>query len=320
MIMHRDASWRQPEEGQFKRSELEDLLARMGSHSSGKVEIVSRNVSLRGTHPKEIVRFTAGKGKIQEILIKYQTVIDHTGHGHRGGIEYEAKIYRLLESLGIKVPQLLTTVRATDGTVRALILEYLSDALRVAKSLDDRAVPRAVDWIAKLHRMTKGLPPRQQKALRQWNREYFHQWGEKALTMVSEAGLPDSQLQSLVRRYEHKSDILLTDPPSLCHGEYYSINILYENGTVLPVDWESAALGPGVVDLAMLCDGWPASTRNSLVRRYHSSNPISFFKKKLSMARIYVQLRWLGDPGQWSDLQAMRRRIHDLEAIEEEML
>ena len=43
----------------------------------------------------------------------------------------------------------------------------------------------------------------------------------------------------------------------MIHGEYYPHNILFQSGVVRPVDWETAALAPGEIDLATLCEGWP---------------------------------------------------------------
>ena len=53
---------------------------------------------------------------------------------------------------------------------------------------------------------------------------------------------------------------LLAAPRTMIHGEFYPGNILYEKGRICPVDWESAAIAAGELDLAALTEGWqPAS-------------------------------------------------------------
>jgi len=48
---------------------------------------------------------------------------------------------------------------------------------------------------------------------------------------------------------------LLTSPPTLIHGEFYAKTVLVRRGKLFMVDWESAAIGPGEVDLAALTEG-----------------------------------------------------------------
>jgi hypothetical protein len=67
------------------------------------------------------------------------------------------------------------------------------------------------------------------------------------------------------------------------------------------VDWESAAIAPGEIDLAALTEGrhWPSEIVQECRRAYVSSrwpegSPCSF-QRTLDMAQMYLHFRWLGE-------------------------
>src|SRR5206468_12040399 len=68
------------------------------------------------------------------------------------------------------------------------------------------------------------------------------------------------------------------------------------------VDWETAAMAPGEIDLAMLTSGWIGSARDNLENAYIAArwpepacDQVSRLQHVLAAARIYECLRWLGD-------------------------
>jgi thiamine kinase-like enzyme len=113
---------------------------------------------------------------------------------------------------------------------------------------------------------------------------------------------------------------LASNPLTVIHGEYYPKNILVRAQTeIVPVDWESAAIGPGEIDLASLIEGWPEDSRAACRRAYLGARwdggcPDEF-ERRLASARMYFALRWLGDasqherPGQTQMLLALIREI-----------
>ena len=86
----------------------------------------------------------------------------------------------------------------------------------------------------------------------------------------------------------------------MIHGEYYPNNILLCDRQVHAVDWEAAALGPGVIDLAALTEGsWPPRVvlrcEREYVRARWPHEPPLHFDRALEAARHYLHFRWLGD-------------------------
>ena len=92
---------------------------------------------------------------------------------------------------------------------------------------------------------------------------------------------------------------LLATQPTMIHGEFYPGNILYGKGRICPVDWESAAVGPGELDLASLTEGWSARLVAGCEREYAAARwpggAPTAFRRTFAAARLYWAFRWLGD-------------------------
>src|SRR5207253_7531343 len=93
---------------------------------------------------------------------------------------------------------------------------------------------------------------------------------------------------------------LLEGPRTIIHGECFGSNIVYQNSISRPIDWQSAAIAPGEIDLASLTLAWPGRFIKKMERKYQESRwpmgaPDSF-AETLDAARFYMCLRWLGDP------------------------
>src|SRR3989454_8070043 len=91
---------------------------------------------------------------------------------------------------------------------------------------------------------------------------------------------------------------LLEAPRTVIHGEYFGLNIIYQNGTSWPADWQSAAIAPGEIDLASLTHSWPRPLVRKCEREYRRSRwpdgAPDDFPEILDAARAYMNFRWLG--------------------------
>ena len=71
--------------------------------------------------------------------------------------------------------------------------------------------------------------------------------------------LPKAVWEALAGNYERAVERLVRLPSTLIHGEFYASNIVVQETTercrICPVDWETAAVGPGLIDLAALTSG-----------------------------------------------------------------
>jgi len=81
------------------------------------------------------------------------------------------------------------------------------------------------------------------------------------------------------------------------------------------VDWETAAIAPGEIDLATLTEGWPPEVSRQFEAEYQRArwpggSPAGF-QRNLDVARVYMQLRWLGDDDpKWTGNMTRWKRLH----------
>jgi len=101
-------------------------------------------------------------------------------------------------------------------------------------------------------------------------------------------------------------------PHTLVHGEFYASNVLVEQRgdqtRICPIDWETAALGPGLVDLAALIAGhWSEPQKQELAAAYYhalptENRPWSSLREMSTFLRacqVFLAMRWLGWSADW---------------------
>ncbi len=145
----------------------------------------------------------------------------------------------------------------------------------------------AARWASRLHSHFAAQPPLSAHLLR-YDLEYFRIWPTRAMRLHAE-------LAGIVGRYQRVLDLLGELPMTLIHGEYYPSNILVSDGIIVPIDWEMAGIGPGVIDLAALVTGWGHSEIATIIEAYGGvKNP------QLDAARLHLALQWLGRQRAWT--------------------
>lgn len=231
-------------------------------------------------------------GERLEVLIKSGPTGSGSGHGHRGGVTREVEAYReLLAPFGLG-PRFIGAVE--NGGSTWLVLEYLANAMRLGKS-EERFLVAAARWVGKFHaRYEDARPP----CLPVYDREYYLGWARRARALW-----PQPDVERVCDRFEGSLDALLAVPQTVIHGEFTPKNILVDGESICPVDWESAAVGPGEVDLYVLLDGWEGPWRSDAIRgyreaRYPTGIPAQH-EAAFEAADLYWVLRWLGEEEYW---------------------
>jgi len=139
---------------------------------------------------------------------------------------------------------------------------------------------------------------------------YYRLWLDRARRFFQH-GTPDtdpvaSGLAWLAPRHDHVVDRLMALPATFLHGEFYASNVLVQDTAgglrVCPVDWEMAAVGPPLMDLAALTAGsWSEEQRDAIAAAYYAALPPARpwarqedFMADLACCRVQVALQWLG--------------------------
>jgi hypothetical protein len=202
-----------------------------------------------------------------------------------------------------------------------LFLEKVS-GLRLCQVDDYSVWLRAARWLAHLHSRFAGKSDKLRRAapLLDYDAAYYHLWLERAETFQC-GRHSHSDSKSLKDSYDRAVRRLIQLPPTLIHGEFYGSNILVEETTgccrICPVDWETAAVGPGLIDLAALTSGaWSVRERIGMAAAYLETllsqgmpcYPLNDLLVALDDCRLHLAVRWAGWAGDWSP---PRENAHD---------
>lgn len=136
---------------------------------------------------------------------------------------------------------------------------------------------------------------------------------ELHLLWASRAERARDGLGPLWRHYDVVAERLAAMPKTLVHGDLNAANVLVSTGArtrrIRFIDWETAGIGPGLLDLASLTSGrLPERHRNAMVGAYRANLSASAigalsdreFDEALSWCRLAQAVRWLGWSPGWS--------------------
>ena len=162
--------------------------------------------------------------------------------------------------------------------------------------------------------------------LPRYNAEYYRLWMRRAHVHLggSDASFDGSvsrDIEWLSSRYDQVVQYLEALPTVLIHGEFYAGNIILQetgdesraSGRICPIDWETAAIGPGLIDLAALIGGsWTETQKTELALAYYDEMmPVAgwfpswfpsreAFLRALDYHRLHQAVQWLGWSTNWS--------------------
>jgi hypothetical protein len=175
----------------------------------------------------------------------------------------------------------------------------------------------AAAWLARFHaEMAPELDRRRGEApLLEHDAAFYRRWMERARELRGEGEGGTERRRALAwlgERHEAVVEALAALPRTVVHGEFYASNVLVaeEGGSVrvAPVDWELAAIGPGLGDLAALVAGeWSEGDRAAIVSAYRAGVDRDFTDRELGLARLQAAIQWLGwAPPEWVPPEGQR--------------
>jgi aminoglycoside phosphotransferase (APT) family kinase protein len=177
----------------------------------------------------------------------------------------------------------------------------------------------AAEWLGRFH-ATAPAPRARRGPLLRHTQEYHGRWLARALSAAEDdARTSDaareklSRLRALASAHERATRGALATGASLIHGEFYASNVLIEQSgpvfTIHPVDWEMAALGPPLVDLAALMSGrWRTDDRIAMATAYRAGAQsmglrcpaLGELLLTVAACRLLSAVQWLGWATDWT--------------------
>jgi hypothetical protein len=309
------------------REVLVDGLSKTLQHagfSASSFEIDSTGAHLRqGTHPSETVICRLANGSKLQLFCKYSKNYSAQSHRHRAGVAYEAEVYRrLVQPFPGSSAEFFGTFESEDRGLSFLFLEELQNVLRVGNSPPEN-MARAADWIGRFHAVNEsngsGAHP---DFLTVYDLDYYRQWPKRAYRLTGPMHGEYPWLRIVCEVFEHEIARTLVEAPStIIHGEFYPKNVLAKRDAIYPVDWESAAVAAGEIDLASLTEGWSKEAleqcTNAYCRARWPDGAPARFDKTVEAARFYWVFRWLGNGPYFATSKRGVRLLDALRALAE---
>jgi hypothetical protein len=171
---------------------------------------------------------------------------------------------------------------------------------------------RVAQWIARFHASTPRAELDQlagRARLLVYDEAFYWQWLERARDFAARSRGPNAAetrgvLDRIAGGYARVVTRLAGMPRTVIHGEFYPCNILIRgrgpHARVCPVDWELAAVGPGLIDLAALMTGWDEHAQRALTRAYRPGAIPTDFQTDLDCCRLHLAVRMLGWSEHWT--------------------
>jgi hypothetical protein len=292
-----------------------ELVAALEPIVGARVTHLERRGSpYRSSHPLELLIITTLGGHRTEIVFKDLSpgVINGAGQAAKtealGPSWRELDVYRhVLSGAGDRVPARRGDNRSERDGRYWLFLEPI-DGAELYSVGEFNVWVAAVEGVARLHESLDLA--RRPASLARYDDHFFARWPERALEFAAANDRP--LLRRIAGRYAGVLDRLRHLPVGIVHGDLYPANVMIRSGEsprnkVVVLDWESAGIGPPLVDLATLTAGsWTGEQRDRMARAYRAAQRVTTqpdleqFLLDLECCRLHVALQWLGWSQKWT--------------------
>ena len=223
----------------------------------------------------------------------------------------EAAVYSsILPAAPAGPPRYLGSVPADGGAGCWLFIEWV-DGRELYQVGELSLWVQVARWLGDLHAsLAADLESHVREGrLLEYDAAHHRRWLARAREFATLAGRSSDAarfLDWLAPRHDVAVEALLELGPTVLHGDFYASNVLVagegQAARVAPLDWELAAAGPGLMDLAALISGdWTDAARREMTDAYASCAGIApFSPAELDFARLQLAVQWLGwAPPQW---------------------
>ncbi|MDQ3683654.1 MAG: phosphotransferase [Bacteroidota bacterium] len=280
-------------------AELEKMFFKYNPSLEG-FEIVERQTGFSSTFEADII--TCLFKNAPNVMIRCKYLKGHENNqegGHRGGVEYEARIYEeRLAGIHLPLVSYYGSFIIPNTDIFCMVIQYMDDCIRIDKSHESDTLAQAAAWIGKFHSLYENFVPKSEK---KYDEDYYRFWVQNTINRGSYIKNDYPWIYEPCEYFKKNIEELLTFPVTLIHGEYYPHNILLKEDEIYPIDWESAAIAFGEIDLAGLIENWGEEYAEKAIKTYVSvrwpnitAEEEKKFEHRLKLAKLYLHMRWIG--------------------------
>jgi Ser/Thr protein kinase RdoA (MazF antagonist) len=232
----------------------------------------------------------------------------------------EIIVYReLLPHLSLGAPRCYGAVAEASRGRYWLLLEKAPGS-DLARSGNFAIWASTAQWLAAAHQTLTAAFSQctQRQRLMRYDYDCFSNWidnAERSLRRPQRAGggaVEPWEIAWLVERSRAAARLASSLPPSLIHGDFYPSNVLISEAApqlrICTLDWETAGIGPALLDLAALVSGsWNEQQRAELSSYYFDAEaetaapPAGKIDQLMALrcCRLMLARKWIGWSPQW---------------------
>jgi hypothetical protein len=287
-----------------------------GDREASVVSMFRRPWEYATSAPLELITIVTADGQERDFVLKHLGPRHMSEQVRRAKPSFvidwrrEIEVYRRLMTPLRIGPTLIGSRIAPETDTYWLLLEHVPGP-RLFEVGEQAAWAATAYWLGAFHARTdptETAAVRHDAGLIDCDRAWHRAWIDRALLFLGTHGPSRSRhdgkaLRWLAERYDTVIDHLLSLPSTLIHGEFYPTNVIITGaeGEFLPcpIDWETASVGPGVLDLAALTAGeWRDQDRLDMTAAYLAGSgmriPIDDLFESAQYAHIQLAVQWLG--------------------------
>jgi aminoglycoside phosphotransferase (APT) family kinase protein len=256
------------------RQNIEQIIAGQFGKRSEVTGVQRRRFAHIGSYDCDLITVQLSTGDEFKLFLKDYCVSRKSKDEPEYRRERELRVYRdLLSQAELGPPEYYGSVWDASAGRFWLFLEFV-DGL-VVQHEDVEYGMLAADWLGKMQGFFTQHPEILSSSdfLIRQDGEFFRSKAERALWNVAQISPTSARrLTEIVERYEQVIKVLESQPQSLVHGGYIPwhilVDIAHRPARVCAVDWESAAFGPTLYDLAYFTHGMEAQSRGRVLDAY----------------------------------------------------
>ena len=298
------------------------------SLSRGLSEVFSAEIATRGplrvrhrrtsprvsTYPADVVLVEFANGSREHLLCKYAHGVEHAAFSPHQGLAYEALVYSsLLRHDPVLLPRYWGSFKDDETGDLAFVMRFYPGAMSASQACEWGAMTDLIRWMAAFHAWGESqVAEPSWQFLKRYDEAYYVHWLDLTCALARPLAHEFPWLDQVASAYRERVPLLTRQRQTIIHGELTTGNTIWADGRIMVIDWETTAVGPAEIDLALITFDWDLEDVRSMEAlyvqaRWQGSPPAGFADVMLA-ARLYVAYHWIFSSP--DDRDDARVRIH----------
>ena len=285
-------------------------------NARGPLRIIHRRVSPQvSTYLADVVQVQFADGSREHLLCKYAHGVENTPFSPHHGLVYESRVYQqLVPHPALSLPRYWGSFTDDETGDFVFVMRFYPGGMNAAQGCDDGGLTELIRWITQFHEWGEAqVAAPEWRFLVRYDHAYYAHWLDLTNALARPLAHEYPWLEQAAAAYRDRIPLLVARPPTIVHGELTTRNTLWADGRIMPLDWETAAIGPAEIDLAMFTFDWDLEDVRTLEEsyvqmRWRNSPPAGFADAMLA-SRLYVAYHWIFSSPDGRDVDRVRSHL-----------